>query len=155
MWQVQKAEGRGRKTQKRKGRGIFPSLSTPPPCFSPLLKSTIPTDACYMLKSSPSKSVYNHHYIVTKYAKNTKCNKHRKSHFKDAIAKDISFKWTCNWMSSKVRTTFLVSVQIYFCLNLLFFVFGMLVNDNEFETKNKLIKPRIKINGNWLCGVKE
>ena len=137
MWQVQKGEGRGRKTQKRKGRGIFPSLSTPPPCFSPLLKSTIPFDTCHMLKSSPSKSVYNHHYVVTNYAKNTKCKKHLKSHFKDAIAKDISFKWTCNWMSSKVRPTFLVSVQIYFCLNLLFFVFGMLVNDKEFETKNK------------------
>ena len=53
-------------------------------------------------------------------------------------------------MSSKVRTTFLVSVvvQIYFCLNLLFFVFGILVNDNEFETKNKLIKLRTKINDN-------
>lgn len=103
-----------------------------------------------MLKSSPSKSVYNYHYIVTKYAKNTKCKKHRKSHLKDAIAKGVSFKWTCNWMSSKVRTTFLVSVvvQIYFHLNLLFFVFGILVNDDEFETKNKLIKPRIKINDN-------
>ena len=140
MWQVQKGEGRGGEGRGRKGRGIFPSLSTLPPCFSPLLKSTIPFDTCHMLKSSPSKSVYNHHYVVTNYAKNTKCNKHRKSHFKDAIAKDISFKWTCNWMSSKVRTTFLVSVQIYFCLNLLFFVFGILVNDNEFETKNKLIK---------------
>ena len=142
MWQVQKAEGRGRKTQKRKGGGIFPSLSTPPPCFSPLLKSTIPFDACLMLKSSPSNSFYNHPYVVPNYAKNTKCKKHRKSHFKDAIAKDISFKWTCNWMSSKVRTTFLVPVvvQIYFCLDLLFFVFGILVNDNEFETKNKLIK---------------
>ena len=98
-----------------------------------------------MLKSSPSKSVYNHPYVVTKYAKNTKCNKNCKSHFKDAIAKDISFKWTCNWMSSKVRTTFLVPVVVQI---LLFFVFGILVNDNEFETKNKLIKPRIKINGN-------
>ena len=138
MWQVQKGEGRGGEGRGRKGRGIFPSLSTPPPCFSPLLKPTIPFDACHMLKSSPSKSVYNHRYIVTKYAKNTKRNKHRKSHFKDAITKDISFIWTCNWMSSKLRTTFLVSVvvQIYFCLNLLFFVFGILVNDNEFETKN-------------------
>ena len=154
MWQVQKGEGRGRKTRTKKGEQYFPRYP-PPPCFSPLLKSTI--DACHMLKSYPSKSVYNHHYIVTKYAKNTKHNKHRKSHFKDAIAKDVSFKWTCNWLSSKVRTTFLVSVvvQIYFCLNLLFFVFGILVNDNEFETKNKLIKPRIKINDNWLCGVKE
>ena len=68
--------------------------------------------------------------------------------FQRCHCQDISFKWTCNWMSSKVRTTFLVSVQIYFCLNLLFFVFGILVNDNEFETKNKLIKPRIKINDN-------
>ena len=126
-------EGRG---GEEKGEEYFPHYP-PPPCFSPLLKSTIPFDTCHMLKSSPGKSVYNHHYVVTNYAKNTKCNKHRKSHFKDAIAKDISFKWTCNWMSSKVRTTFLVSVQIYFCLNLLFFVFGMLVNDNEFETKNK------------------
>ena len=146
MWQVQKGEGRG---GEEKGEEYFPHYP-PPPCFSPLLKSTIPFDACHMLKSSPSKSVYNHHYVVTNYAKNTKCNKHRKSHFKDAIAKDISFKWTCNWMSSKVRTTFLVPVvvQIYFCLNLLFFVFGILVNDNEFETKNKLIKLRIKINDN-------
>ena len=53
-------------------------------------------------------------------------------------------------MSSKVRTTFLVPVvvQIYFCLDLLFFVFGILVNDNEFETKNNSIKLRIKNNDN-------
>ena len=48
-------------------------------------------------------------------------------------------------MSSKVRTTFLVPVVVQI---LLFFVFGILVNDNEFETKNKLIKPRIKLNDN-------
>ena len=152
-----KSGGEGKKNTKKKRERNISLTIHPPPCFSPLLKSTIPFDTCHMLKSSPSKSVYNHHYVVTNYAKNTKCNKHHKSHFKDAIAKDISFKWTCNWMSSKVRTTFLVPVvvQIYFCLNLLFFVFGTLVKRNEFETKNKLIKPRIKLNDNWLCGVKE
>ena len=94
MWQVQKGEGRGgeEKHKKEKGEEYFPHYPPPPPWFSPLLKPTIPFDACHMLKRSPSKSVYNHHYVITKYAKHTKCNKHRKSHIKDATAKDILFK---------------------------------------------------------------
>ena len=151
MWQVQKAEGRG-----RKGGGIFPSLSTPSLFFT-LVKIHHSIWCMTHVEKFSKQKCLQPSLRCYKLCQKYKMQQTSQIPFQRCHCQDISFKWTCNWMSSKVRTTFLVSVvvQIYFCLNLLFFVFGILVNDNEFETKNKLIKPRIKLNDNWLCGVKE
>ena len=111
-----KRGGEGKKNTKKKRERNISLTIHPPPCFSPLLKSTIPFDECHMLTRSPSKSVYNHHYVVTKYAKNTKCNKHRKIPFQRCHCQR-------HYFVSKNYISCLCCGSNLFCLNLIFFDF--------------------------------